>query len=510
MRLSLFILLAAACDGGPTSPDAGRGGLSDAGPVVMRDVPRAVTVARATAMPTCTIYVDAANMGVADGTAASPYATIGAAVDAASDGAVICVAEGVYAETLTPLDKAFTLAGGFQSGQLFAVRDSSVYVTRAQGNGTGSFLRIEGDAAPGEGELTAIDGFEITGYEQGVVRATYFPQRFDLTNNYIHDNRCPAGRTFGGGFLLSNVSGTIARNVISNNTCGFGGGGALIVEAPLTSAVTVEQNRVEGNSGEDVDCHGGGLYLRATELTIAANDFVGNRCASWGGGLYVGAEPPQLTTARISWNLYRGNRAENSGGGFFCDDAATCNSDHEIFDGNCGGNILLDSGSGGPTVASFDHMTNYGALAVGCGEPGPAVIVNKASEELDTYTFTSSIFFGNGNDMAAFCDSGCATLTIGVTYSALTIANSGNATVTFGEGNLDGIDPLFADAQAGDFHLRSTFGRWTPTGYVTDDANSPAIAAGAPAGDTSQMPDRAGDRSEMGAYGNSAEASYVR
>ena len=40
-------------------------------------------------------------------------------------GAVICVAEGVYAEQIKPGEKHFTLAGGFQRGKDFKVRDSA-------------------------------------------------------------------------------------------------------------------------------------------------------------------------------------------------------------------------------------------------------------------------------------------------------------------------------------------------------------------------------------------------
>ncbi len=522
MRMTLVSLACVlmACDGGSMAGlDAGTprgdggevdGGRprADAGPPIARDVPRAVVVARATEIPSCTLFVDASAAG-GDGSAASPFASIGDAVAAASAGAVICVAEGVYRETLSPGDVALTLAGGFQSGSGFTVRDSAAYVSRAQGDGTGSFVRIEGEMAPRDDELTAIDGFEITGYERGVVRTTYFTQRFALTNNYIHDNRCPPGRELGAGFVLANVSATIEGNVIAANTCGLGGGGAVIEDAPLEHAVIVERNRFEGNVGDDADCHGGGVYLIVTDLTVRGNDFIANRCASWGGGLYVGAGPPQATSARIEWNVYRENRAGIAGGGFFCDDGAQCASDHEVFDANCGGNILLDSGAVA-TVASFDHMTNTGARDVDCGAPGAGVIVNKVGDTADAYTITSSVFWGNGDDLAAFCDSGCSALTIGVRYSALRLANAGNASVTFGDGNLDGVDPLFVDASAGDFHLRSVAGHWSPDGYVTDAADSPALAAGDPSGDTSQKPERAGARSEMGAYGNSAEASYVR
>ncbi len=49
------------------------------------------------------------------------------------NGAVICVAEGTYAEQLKPGEKIFTLAGGFQRGKDFKVRDSAAYVTKATG-----------------------------------------------------------------------------------------------------------------------------------------------------------------------------------------------------------------------------------------------------------------------------------------------------------------------------------------------------------------------------------------
>jgi hypothetical protein len=62
----------------------------------------------------------------------------------------------------------------------------------------------------------------------------------------------------------------------------------------------------------------------------------------------------------------------------------------------------------------------------------------------------------------------------------------------------------------GDFHLKSTAGRWTPAGYLQDAATSPAIAKGDPNTAADRNPERAGRRSELGAYGNSAEASYTR
>src|SRR3978361_280457 len=72
-------------------------------------IPRAVTVAKAVAVPAWPVVVAASAASSGKGTVQQPHKTIGAAVTAAEPGAVICVAEGTYAEKLTPGEKHFTL-----------------------------------------------------------------------------------------------------------------------------------------------------------------------------------------------------------------------------------------------------------------------------------------------------------------------------------------------------------------------------------------------------------------
>ncbi len=68
-------------------------------------------------------------------------------------------------------------------------------------------------------------------------------------------------------------------------------------------------------------------------------------------------------------------------------------------------------------------------------------------------------------------------------------------------------DPLFADAAGGDFHLQSEMGRWDVSSWYTDAATSPCINAGDPASGYSLEPEDNGGRINMGAYGNTGEAS---
>lgn len=236
--------------------------------------PRAVKIARTTAIPACTVFVDAAARG-GDGTVSKPFRKIADAVAAAAPGAVICVAEGVYREQIAPGVKPFTLAGGFRRATSFTVRDSAAFVSKAQGNGRGSFIRIE-DPGPSGDQLTAIDGFEITGYSQAVYRDVYFSQQFSLTNNFIHDNVCAAGAGAGAGFSFNNVSGVVARNVFSRNSCPRGGAGALN-DSTNSNTLSIRNNLFEDNEGSEVQiAHGGALYLFGNRLLISGNLFTGN------------------------------------------------------------------------------------------------------------------------------------------------------------------------------------------------------------------------------------------
>ncbi|MCW3136373.1 MAG: carboxypeptidase regulatory-like domain-containing protein [Canidatus Methanoxibalbensis ujae] len=81
-----------------------------------------------------------------------------------------------------------------------------------------------------------------------------------------------------------------------------------------------------------------------------------------------------------------------------------------------------------------------------------------------------------------------------------------NGTVTNKTGDIS-VNPLFADPENGDFHLKSQYGRWNGTDWVKDNVTSPCIDAGDPADDYSNEPDYPNGKINMGAYGNTGEAS---
>lgn len=77
-----------------------------------------------------------------------------------------------------------------------------------------------------------------------------------------------------------------------------------------------------------------------------------------------------------------------------------------------------------------------------------------------------------------------------------------------GSNDLTATNPLVYDATNGDYHLKSQYGRWDGSAWVTDVTHSPCIDAGDPSSDYSSEPsDGNGGRVNVGAYGNTAEAS---
>jgi len=77
-----------------------------------------------------------------------------------------------------------------------------------------------------------------------------------------------------------------------------------------------------------------------------------------------------------------------------------------------------------------------------------------------------------------------------------------------GEGNID-ADPLFADANNGDYHLLSERGRYSPMLdlWVLDEVTSPCIDGGDPMVDPTEERQPNGGMLNMGAYGGTAYAS---
>jgi len=240
----------------------------------------------------------------------------------------------------------------------------------------------------------------------------------------------------------------IQENIITEN-----GSGILIG----SSNAFITKNHIFGNSHPDH--HGGGISCDIGSPHILENTIHSNSAGAGGGiACYDGS------TAIIERNLIYNNQAFGHGGGVYSHD-----SDNSIV--LLGNTIVGNTGNGGGLSVRGD-----------CAIRNCIVWFNPADQDENIIeTDWSNIFY---NNISGFC---------------FPWDDQGNIS----------LDPLFADPDNGDFHLKSQAGRWDPTSrqWVQDDVTSPCIDAGDPMSPIGAEPFPNGGMINMGAYGGTAEAS---
>ena len=186
--------------------------------------------------------------------------------------------------------------------------------------------------------------------------------------------------------------------------------------------------------------------------TISKCVFKDNKAVKGGGGLYNVSGSPLVTNC-----IFIGNSAENGGGLYNSSNARIVNCTFTNNSTTTGGGIHNQSGA---------------------------------------LTLTNCILWNN-TPSEIYIKAG----TVSTSYSDIQGGFEG-------EGNID-VDPLFADADNGDYHLKSQAGRWDPNSesWVFDDVTSPCIDAGDPSSPVGDEAEPNGSRINIGAYGGTPEAS---
>jgi hypothetical protein len=203
---------------------------------------------------------------------------------------------------------------------------------------------------------------------------------------------------------------------------------------------------------------------------------------------------------KLSYNVFTGNYAPSLGAAFFADEGAAASMDHDLVYGNKtkpdgeGAAVYVDGNENGVgSTLTLNHVTiadNVSAPMV----KGGAVKATWNSKVI----VKNCILWNNGGDDVEADERSKATVTY--TLSQETIKGTGNLSK----------DPLFADAAKHDYRLRSTAGRWVPTsgrGWLPDMQHSPAIDAADPASPFNLEPSPNGGRANLGADGNTKQAS---
>jgi|GEM_PF-4517053 len=235
---------------------------------------------------------------------------------------------------------------------------------------------------------------------------------------------------------------------------------------------------------------GGAIFISgegddAASPTIINCKIVGNQATNGGGICVKGGALPSIRN-----NVIAGNTASGDGGGVYYAGAVGATLENNTIADN-----TAAANGGGLCVWRALYATNtifWGNEAA----VGPQVALRK--DAAGAYPFTVNYCDVQGGKDAVSKELGCMPI--------------------WGAGNLD-ADPLFADPANDDYHLQSKYGRWDPaarawvvcssTDWCTLGAcpTSPCVDAGSLLSDCCGEPQPNGDRINIGAYGNTAEAS---
>ncbi|MCK5031783.1 MAG: right-handed parallel beta-helix repeat-containing protein, partial [Thermoplasmatales archaeon] len=261
--------------------------------------------------------------------------------------------------------------------------------------------------------------------------------------------------TSGAGFYISAGSTlTIKDNKITSNTSSSDGGGFYVIDA----SPKIIDNTISGNKAGVFD-EGDALYLSNSSALIKSNTIIQNINSNAYSCLYIiGA----TSSPRIIHNII----AKNSHGGIDCIASNPIIINNTISD-NTGDGIYI-------ATSSLDSLfNNIISLNSGYG-------INESGSSSDPGKVWYNLFYANSSGL--YHDEGTTD------YYTASSLNTGVAEC---ENNIDG-DPMFVDRVNGDYHLQ---------------LGSPAIDAGDPSFDFSYEPSPNGGRINIGAYGNTTEAT---
>ncbi|MBN1372797.1 MAG: hypothetical protein JW987_12725 [Anaerolineaceae bacterium] len=255
---------------------------------------------------------------------ACAYATIQAAVNAASSGDTIQVMEGTFSELVTITSKDLTIIGGYNAACTTPV---AYAISTVNGGGAGSALTVSGSAV-------TLRNFDITNGNSamgGGIRVVS-NSNVILENSGVEGNRASSG----GGVYIGSGSEVSLRDFsgIADNEATVAGGGARVYgrlvgndgtayvnfnSAPSGGGVSVVGGELEltgsninHNTATAADGHGGGIEVsNAGIVTVIDSSTIASNVAYNGAGIYADGATVTLN------GMFYSNSASNSGGGVY-------------------------------------------------------------------------------------------------------------------------------------------------------------------------------------------------
>jgi hypothetical protein len=233
------------------------------------------------------------------------YSTIQEGINAANNGNIVLVDDGVYTENINFRGKAITVASHFIiDGDTNHISNTIIDGSQPSNPDSASVVTFES----GEDTTSILCGFTITGGTGTLSHLTQSTRR-------------------GGGVLCYQSGARIEYNIIENNECvhqlyAYGGGVCEMNVSgdPHFSYVIVENNKIRNNRCESSEAQsaGGGIFFRG-EGRIIYNNIInneveyngasGNNLTSFGGGIECNWWDAGYAYVKIYYNFIANNRA---------------------------------------------------------------------------------------------------------------------------------------------------------------------------------------------------------
>jgi len=395
-----------------------------------------------------------------DGSFEHPFDSIQEAIDAAENGDVVFILQGIYTghgnRDLDTKGKAITIKG------------------QDPNNPDSVIINCQGTAdEPHRGflfhnyedSLTVLADLTITGGYIDYGGAIYFKNCANptISNCMIISNSASVG----GGIYISESSPTLIDCIFIDNIADAGG--AMYNYGDLPGCNPVITNCIFYSNA--VGFNGGAIYNNGKVSPVFSGCTFKLNSSSEGGGAIrnIFSAAPEFANC-----IFFNNIAQTYGGGirnsYYC-------------------------------TVSLTNCTFYANSAGNNGNSIACTADDEGTSSPNNFQIANSIF-RDGKDGIYNNDSSI----INVTYSNL-LDSDGKGNWP-GEGNIYN-NPLFADPDNGDFHLKSRTGRFDPDTmeWVIDELSSPCIDTGDEDSPIDEEPVPNGGRINMGAYGGTSQAS---
>ncbi|MED5372031.1 MAG: MopE-related protein [Myxococcota bacterium] len=269
------------------------------------------------------------------------YSTISQAVAAASDGDVIEVSAGTFAESVDLAGKDVDIQG---SGSTTIITPTGDYAFRWDDGESGSLSELSIDAGSArafyiEGSSPSISGVEVENLDVGSKRGGV--AYIDGGSPSFEDIEATEPKAlWGAGFYIIGGASVTLTSVVLDAPVAGGQGGGLYIDGSTVS--------IDGLEILDPEAlrRGAGLYITGATVDAVDLELIGGRNDSYGAGLYIeDYAQVSLQGGEIS-DCFDSVTPRADGGGIYADSGSQLTLDSVLFSANkgaSGGHIFLDA-----------------------------------------------------------------------------------------------------------------------------------------------------------------------